>query len=64
MAAQVRIPVMNVEKLTTRLAEIKARKGDPPGSEVVAQTDEFKITSIYQAPGHKNDYHYHTNGEC
>ena len=64
MATETRIPVLNAQNLTGRLSEIKARNGDPPWGEVVAEGDEFRVVAICQAPGHENDYHYHKDAEC
>ena len=64
MATETRIPVLNAQNLTGRLSEIKARNGDPPWGEVIAEGDEFRVVAICQAPGHENDYHYHKDAEC
>jgi len=55
---------LNSELLTAQIAEIKARKGPPPWSERVVITDEFSVTVICQAPGHRNDHHYHQHDEA
>src|SRR5436309_9464716 len=55
--------VLSKDQLTTRIAEIKERKGPPPWAEVVVETGEFNLTVICQAPGHPNDHHYHLHDE-
>jgi quercetin dioxygenase-like cupin family protein len=55
--------VLNHDTLTARVEEIKARKGPAPWSERVVISDQITVTVIYQAPGHRNDHHYHQTDE-
>ena len=52
MATETRIPVLNAQNLTGRLSEIKARNGDPPWGEVIAEGDRvalvFRIVATHR----------------
>src|SRR5215212_4779864 len=37
---------------------------DPPWAAILVSTDRFVVTVICQAPGHRNDWHYHLSDEC
>jgi quercetin dioxygenase-like cupin family protein len=56
--------LLDLDTLTTRLAELKERKGPPPWVERVVVTDQFTVTAICQPPGHPNDHHYHIYDEA
>ena len=56
--------VLDHNTLTTRISEIKEKKGPPPWSEQVVVTDDYSLTVICQAPGTPNDHHYHHKDEA
>lgn len=55
----VALPTLHQGALVASLAEIKARHGDPPWNERLVSNDRCTTTVICQAPGHRNDWHYH-----
>jgi mannose-6-phosphate isomerase-like protein (cupin superfamily) len=59
-----RIPPLDMNTLTARLAAIKEEMGPPPWAVQVIKTDQIVVTAICQAPGHQNDHHYHICDEC
>jgi hypothetical protein len=50
--------------LKVAIEELRARLGDPPWAERIVANDQFVVTVICQAPGHRNDRHYHVVEEC
>ena len=36
----------------------------PPWAAILVSTDRYVVTVICQAPGHRNDWHYHLVEEC
>ena len=46
------------------IEELKTRHGPPPWAAILVQTDRYVVTVICQAPGHRNDWHYHLVDEC
>ncbi len=59
----VRAPLLEIGKLQSRLAEIKASKGEPPWSDALAMTDDIQAFIICHPPGHPNDTHCHHHDE-
>ena len=59
-----RAPTLNPEYLKVNIEDLKARRGAPPWDEILVRTDRYVITAICQAPGHRNDWHYHLADEC
>ena len=57
-------PVLNAERVSMGVEELKARYGPPPWAAVLVSTDRYVVTVICQAPGHRNDWHYHLADEC
>jgi quercetin dioxygenase-like cupin family protein len=56
--------ILNPERLKVTIEELKALHSAPPWDEIIVQTDRYIITAICQAPGHRNDWHYHLADEC
>jgi quercetin dioxygenase-like cupin family protein len=56
--------LLDMNTLTTRLAEIKEQKGTSFWVERVVVTDQFTVTAICMPPGYPNDHHYHIYDEC
>jgi quercetin dioxygenase-like cupin family protein len=57
-------PTLRPGGLKVAVEEIKARRGPAPWSERIVVNDQFAVTVICQAPGHRNDWHYHVVQEC
>jgi quercetin dioxygenase-like cupin family protein len=57
-------PVLNPAQLKVGIEELKARRGAPPWAERIVMNDRYIVTVICQAPGHRNDWHYHLVDEC
>lgn len=51
-------------RLAVAIEELKARRGAPPWVERIVANDRFAVAVICQAPGHRNDRHYHLTEEC
>ncbi len=51
-------------RLRVAVDEIKEERGAPPWVERIVVNDLFVVTVICQAPGHRNDWHYHHTEEC
>ncbi len=58
------LSVLSAERVTAGVEELKARYGPPPWAVPLVETAQFVITVICQAPGHRNDWHYHLTTEC
>jgi quercetin dioxygenase-like cupin family protein len=54
-----RSPALSAERVTMGIEELKTRHGPPPWAAILVQTDRYVVTVICQAPGHRNDWHYH-----
>ena len=59
-----RSPALSAERVTMGIEELKTRHGPPPWAAILVQTDRYVVTVICQAPGHRNDWHYHLADEC
>ena len=59
-----RVPALSPEQITIAIEEVKARQGPPPWAVTLVRSDDFLVTVICQAPGHRNDWHYHLSPEC
>jgi quercetin dioxygenase-like cupin family protein len=59
-----RAPVLRPGRLKVAVEELKARLGEPPWAERIVANDRFVVTVICQAPGHRNDRHYHVVEEA
>ena len=57
-------PVLSAERVTADIEELKSRYGPPPWAATLVRTDRYVATVICQAPGHRNDWHYHLADEC
>ena len=57
-------PALTSERVKVGIEEMKARHGAPPWVETLVLTDRYVVTVICQAPGHRNDWHYHLADEC
>ena len=57
-------PALTSERVKVGIEEMKARHGTPPWVETLVLTDRYVVTVICQAPGHRNDWHYHLADEC
>ena len=55
---------LSPERVTVAIEELKTRHGAPPWAATLVLTDRYVITAICQAPGHRNDWHYHLADEC
>jgi quercetin dioxygenase-like cupin family protein len=55
--------LLNMETLTAKLDEVKARKGEPPWGEALFVSDDIQVYIVCQSPGHPNDTHYHEHDE-
>jgi quercetin dioxygenase-like cupin family protein len=58
------VPVLSPEQLTMGIEALKERYGPPPWAVPLVQTDRYVVMVICQAPGHRNDWHYHLVDEC
>ena len=58
------LPALSPERLTVAIEALKDRYGPPPWAVPLVQTDRYVVTVICQAPGHRNDWHYHLADEC
>jgi quercetin dioxygenase-like cupin family protein len=56
-------PTLRPGSLKVAVDELLARRGEPPWVERIAVNDRFVVTVICQAPGHRNDWHYHLTEE-
>jgi hypothetical protein len=52
-------PALSAERVSMGIEELKTRHGPPPWAAILVQTDRYVVTVICQAPGHRNDWHYH-----
>jgi quercetin dioxygenase-like cupin family protein len=59
-----RSPALTAKRVMVGIEELKARHGPPPWAATLVQTDRYVVTVICQAPGHRNDWHYHLADEC
>ncbi|HZO24417.1 MAG TPA: cupin domain-containing protein [Chloroflexota bacterium] len=59
----VRVPLLDVGRLTARLDEIIAQHGEPPWSETMMINEDMQAYFIANAPGHPTDTHYHHHDE-
>ena len=59
-----RLPALSAERVAMGIEELKARHGPPPWAAILVRTDRYVLTAICQAPGHRNDWHYHLADEC
>ena len=59
----VRIPLLELGSLQSRLPELIAKKGEPPWSEALVLTDDIQAFIICHPPGQPNDTHYHLHDE-
>jgi len=57
-------PVLGGDRLSVAIAELIQTNGDPPWSAQIVANQRFVVTVICQAPGHRNDWHYHLLDEC
>ena len=57
-------PALSAERVSMGIEELKTRHGPPPWAAILVQTDRYVVTVICQAPGHRNDWHYHLADEC
>ncbi|HEY4026560.1 MAG TPA: cupin domain-containing protein [Candidatus Dormibacteraeota bacterium] len=57
-------PTLRAGQLKVDVGEIAARRGPAPWVERIVANDRFVVTVICQAPGHRNDWHYHLTEEC
>jgi quercetin dioxygenase-like cupin family protein len=56
-------PALSAERVSMGIEELKTRHGPPPWAAILVQTDRYVVTVICQAPGHRNDWHYHLADE-
>jgi hypothetical protein len=54
-----RMPALNAERVSMGIEELKSRHGSPPWAVPLVANDRFLVMVICQAPGHRNDWHYH-----
>jgi quercetin dioxygenase-like cupin family protein len=59
-----RTPALSAERISMSIEELKALHGPPPWSVPLVANDRFLVMVICQAPGHRNDWHYHLVDEC
>ena len=57
-------PTLSADRVMASIEELKARHGPPPWATTLVRTDRYVVTVICQAPGHRNDWHYHLVDEC
>ena len=57
-------PDLSAERVSMGIEELKTRHGPPPWAAILVRTDRYVVTVICQAPGHRNDWHYHLADEC
>ncbi|MDQ3225679.1 MAG: cupin domain-containing protein [Chloroflexota bacterium] len=57
-------PTLSADRVMAGIEELKARHGPPPWATTLVRTDRYVVTVICQAPGHRNDWHYHLVDEC
>jgi quercetin dioxygenase-like cupin family protein len=57
-------PALSAERVSMGIEELKTRHGPPPWAAILVRTDRYVVTVICQAPGHRNDWHYHLADEC
>jgi quercetin dioxygenase-like cupin family protein len=58
------LPALSAEGVAIGIEELKARHGPPPWAVPLVANDHFQVMVICQAPGHRNDWHYHLTEEC
>ena len=54
-----RMPALSAERVSMGIEELKSRHGPPPWAAPLVSNDRFVVMVICQAPGHRNDWHYH-----
>jgi quercetin dioxygenase-like cupin family protein len=59
-----KLPALSAEGVAIGIEELKARHGPPPWAVPLVANDHFQVMVICQAPGHRNDWHYHLTEEC
>jgi quercetin dioxygenase-like cupin family protein len=59
-----RTPALSAERVSMGIEELKSRHGPPPWAVPLVANDQFQVMVICQAPGHRNDWHYHLTEEC
>ena len=59
-----RMPALSAERVSIGIEELKSRHGPPPWAAPLVVNDRFQVMVICQAPGHRNDWHYHLVDEC
>ena len=57
-------PALSADHVSMGIEELKALHGPPPWAAPLVANDRFVVTVICQAPGHRNDWHYHLADEC
>ena len=54
-----RTPALSAERVSMGIEELKSLHGPPPWAVPLVANDRFVVMVICQAPGHRNDWHYH-----